>query len=228
MTVEDTGFEAMASHGERSWVLALVAGASVVGAAVFGSLKRVWNPYLRELETKGLLQHGEARSWDGEKDHRREMVARYAWAIPSDLVIEKMVEFSPKYVEIGAGQGYWAKALTEAGAKVYAYDDGSWKYRPVWFDVQEGGPEKIRDHVDADTALLLVWPDYEGNLASDSLETYLQEGGDKLVYVGEQEYGCTANDKFFEDLEAMTLEDVERIPRWYGLNDRAYFYRKKT
>lgn len=216
----------MTSHGERSWVLAIVAGAGVVGAAVLGSLKRVWNPYLRELESRGLLRYDKARSWERDKDHRHEMVQRYAWAIPSDRVLEKMVEFSPKYVEIGAGQGYWAKALTEAGAKVYAYDNGSWQYRPVWFDVQEGGPEKIRDHVDKDTALLLVWPDYKGNVASDSLETYLQEGGDKLVYVGEQEYGCTANEKFFEDLKAMNLEEAEQIPYWDGLRDRAYFYRK--
>ena len=215
----------MAAEGERSWLAVLVAGATVVGAAIVGSMKRTWNPYLRSLEDGGFMQHDVVKNRD---ELRKKFVEKYSWAIPSDRAILKMVEFSPKYVEMGAGQGYWAKALTEAGAKVLAYDDGSWEYKPVWFDVEKGTPESIRGHVDADTALLLVWPDYDGNVASDSLDTYLDEGGEKLVYVGEGPYGCTANDKFFEELERMSLVDVERLPVWDGLHDRAFFYRKKA
>lgn len=94
----------------------------------------------------------------------------YSWAIPDQEAVDFLAGLGP-IVEIGAGTGYWARCITEAGGDVIAYDlcggemgtdvqenhwhrDDSWH----WFDVQEGGPEVAAAH--PDRALLLCWPPY--------------------------------------------------------------------
>mmetsp|Transcript_7858 Transcript_7858/g.19988 ORF Transcript_7858/g.19988 Transcript_7858/m.19988 type:complete len:164 (-) Transcript_7858:188-679(-) len=46
---------------------------------------------------------------------------KYAWAIPDQRAIRIIANFSP-LVEIGAGKGYWAMLLRQAGADVLALD----------------------------------------------------------------------------------------------------------
>jgi hypothetical protein len=50
-----------------------------------------------------------------ETADRHALVDRYGWAIPTDEAIAALVELSP-LVEIGAGRGYWAHLLRQAGA----------------------------------------------------------------------------------------------------------------
>mgnify|MGYP006276795777 CR=1 FL=1 len=160
MRVEDVGLGAMISEQEGKSLWGLLAATAAIAGATIASAKKIWNPYLRELEDKKLFEEGEVyKDYDfgTYRDHREGMTEKYAWAIPSDEVIEEMVEFAPKYLEMGAGSGYWARALNEAGAEVEAYDDGSWEYPPTWYDVKKGGVEKIPDHVDPESSLLLVW-----------------------------------------------------------------------
>lgn len=52
---------------------------------------------------------------------RGESVKKYSWAIPSEEVIRALASMGP-ILEVGAGTGYWANLLTQAGAKVTCFD----------------------------------------------------------------------------------------------------------
>lgn len=185
------------------------------------------NPYHQEAEA---AKYGRS---DFRQDRRDELVAKYAWAIPNDNAIQLLAGMGP-IVEMGAGNGYWAKLIADAGGKIEPYDKNpgrhhynSGAFGSVWYPVLDGGPEQItvrhKDHV-----LLLVWPPYEGALAFDALTRYLKVGGKTVVFVGEGQGGCTADDRFFGLLRARFEEvgDTD-IPQWYGIHDYLTVYQRR-
>lgn len=148
---------------------------------------------------------------------RKKLIWAYSWAIPSPEAIVTIASHG-SIVEIGAGNGYWAWLLTQAGADVVAYDHGA-EQVPKWFAVRSGDPESVSKH--QDRALLLCWPPYNESMAGDALKNY---SGSNVIYVGEWG-GRTADSKFHQALErdwrvTQTLE----IPRWPGFEDRVYFF----
>jgi hypothetical protein len=172
---------------------------------------------------------------------RRECVKMYAWAIPTEDAIKRIVECGP-IVEIGAGSGYWANLITHFGGDVLAYD----KYKPEknknysfecgWFDVQKGGPEKATEH--SDRALFLCWPPYAEPFASECLAAYK---GNTVIFVGEGWGGCTGDDAFFKTLGDDVWDDdydqskaewekvcEMNIPQWSGIHDYLMIFKRKT
>jgi hypothetical protein len=162
--------------------------------------------------------------------HRDRLVYKYSWAIPTARVITKVARLGP-IVEIGAGAGYWARLIREAGGDIVAYDtyppnqrnngycDSS---KTTYHPVLQGGPEKALEH--PDRALMLCWPPYQNNMASTSLKNY---AGDTLIYIGEPEGGCTADRKFFEELKR-SWRQVGRcsLPQWYHMYDTLAIYQR--
>jgi hypothetical protein len=151
---------------------------------------------------------------------RNTMVNKYAWAIPCDEAIEELVKLSP-LVEIGAGTGYWAKLVKEAGGTIICYD-----IKPpelVWHDVNQCGTEAAERKLDT---LFLCWPPYDDTMAHDCLKLYK---GNKLVYIGEGYGGCTGCNLFHELLNNEWIL-VKRIylPQWNGIHDSMYIYERKA
>lgn len=155
-----------------------------------------------------------------DKIVRSDHCQRYAWAVPDENAIEVLAALSP-IVEVGAGTGYWAKLLTQAGADVLAYDDLSWQglKHGSWFSVAQGGPEIAAAH--PDRALLLCWPPYNTPMACQALHRY---AGATLAYVGEGQGGCNADDRFFVQLERRRRV---AIPQWRGIHDMLTIYKRK-
>jgi hypothetical protein len=168
----------------------------------------------------------------------------YSWAIPTEETVRYMAESAPSgIVEIGAGSGYWAWMLEQAGADVVAYDlnppdgsdpddlddslrpGGSWHSRQrAWFDVRRGGVEVAREH--PGRTLFLCWPLYDNPMAFLALGAY---GGTDLFYVGEREGGCTADDAFFDQLELEWKEVATLdVVQWSGINDCFQHYERKA
>lgn len=176
----------------------------------------VKNPYLAEFKASG--------------GRRRDVLTRrYAWAIPDADVIRKMAEFSPSYVEIGAGTGYWARMLADAGVTVYAYDNNSWKMSEgdLWHPVARGDEKSAAKHPEA--ALLLVWPPYESSMGANAVAAYLDAGGKKVVYVGEGKYGCTGDSALHDLFESeFNRTGYTAIPTWEGVNDFAQFFVRRS
>jgi hypothetical protein len=148
---------------------------------------------------------------------RFRFVHHFAWAIPTDEALEAV---GGHVVEVGAGGGYWAELLRARGATVHAYDPlpgrNHWVDR-LWGSVRMGDATAAGEHPDA--TLLLCWP-ISGPPPSDALAAYLDAGGQRLVYVGEHEGGCCADEAFFRALErAMRQVDSCSLPQFPGIHD---------
>ncbi|CAM9339292.1 unnamed protein product, partial [Phaeothamnion confervicola] len=164
---------------------------------------RLFDPALEEDERLALF---ESVAEKGE-----ELVRRYAWAIPDERAIQAAAEFSP-IVEIGAGGGYWASLLRARGADVKAYDlepsrarekgKGKAKKRKserkeegedeeivFWTEVLEGGPPVLEEDGNAERALLLCYPDFDGSTNDNdepmSLQCLQRSETDVVIHVGE-------------------------------------------
>ncbi len=156
---------------------------------------------------------------------RLDMVRKYAWAIPDEGAIEVIKKYGP-IVEMGAGTGYWANVLSQAGVDIIAYDSKPFKNgwcKGKWFKVKWGRSTKLALH--SDRALFLCWPPYSTKMAINAIKNYL---GDTLIYVGESTGGCTADDSFFSEINKNWVR-VERyeIPQWPGLHDYLNVYKRK-
>ena len=157
---------------------------------------------------------------------RKDLFKKYAWAIPTPDIINRIVQFAPRIVEIGAGTGYWESLLADAGADIVAYDIAPCKNDwcdGQWFDVQPGGTEMAVEH--HDRALFLCWPPYDETMAIDALNTYK---GRAVIYIGEGSGGCTGDDRFHERLRRFWKEvDCFPLEQWDGLHDYLCLYRRK-
>lgn len=157
---------------------------------------------------------------------RQRAVRAYSWAVPTGEVIRILAR--QPIVEIGAGTGYWAKLIAEAGGDVVAYDPDPHRNAYVdgeHFPVRKGGTRWVAQH--ADRALFLCWPPYDDGVAALALRTYRKAGGKKLFYVGEWRYGCTANNQFFDELEKYWIcNECLSIPNWDGIHDKFNVYER--
>ena len=139
--------------------------------------------------------------------NREQFVETYSWSIPSprDIAWIKDKLNGQDVVEIGAGAGYWAWQLSQAGVDVVAYD-----VNPVedgdngWTVAQSSYHTVLRDDASAakahpHRALMICWPRYSHPMAAHGLASY---AGDTVIYIGESDGGCTADGSFFELLEA--------------------------
>jgi len=127
----------------------------------------------------------------------------YSIISPGDVTWIKKLVRDATVVELGAGRGYWAWQLRQAGVKVQAYDPGTpgedneyFKTAGRFSHVFRRDHTAIDDYPDA--VLMMVWPGYGAEWAADALKRYR---GDMLIYAGESMGGCTADDEFYEVLE---------------------------
>lgn len=162
---------------------------------------------------------------------RRDLCMTFAWSIlsPGDVAWMKERLAGRGLVEIGAGKGYWADQLMQAGVDVVAYDpcevsESKYAVGDPWFPVVSGAAEAAAAH--PDRALTLCWPSYNEPWAQQALSTY---AGSQLFYAGEGAGGCCADDAFFEALEA-EWEEIETCPHhitYSGIHCHLTEYRRK-
>lgn len=160
---------------------------------------------------------------------RHGLVTTHSWAVPTKQAIDQIVKHSPAgVVEIGAGTGYWARLLRARGLFVQAYDEAphdNAQAKGKWSPVEKGGPEKAA--LWPSLTLLLCWPPYNTPMAFECLVAYK---GDTLVYVGEGPGMATGDAAFHEELEDHWIEledEYVSIPRWTGIRDGLFVYRRK-
>jgi hypothetical protein len=180
------------------------------------------NQYFQEFS---LLKSSAMFSYE----ERSSMARKYAWAIPSDEAIQKLVSLSP-VVEVGAGTGYWASLVSEAGCYIRAFDSappkfGTNKYNHTepCFRV-ERGQANVTSRFTHRT-LFLCWPPYDTGMATEAIRAYK---GKTVVFVGESQGGCTGNDEFHDMLrDRFNLVDSVELPRWSGINDYMSVWNRK-
>jgi len=201
------------------------------------------NPYW-EIVGPSVSERGGRRVVDGGNPEgsaqlafaQMTLQATYAYAIPSPETIEWMSDFCAGFpvLEVGAGRGYWAAQLSQAGIAVNAFeleppdvrDNVSFPQAAgqadTWYSVcttdglssaQQGG------HM-----LFLCWPPgWENPMASEALATFEAAGGDRLVYIGEPRGGKTGDAAFFDALtDRWKLESTDPgYVAWWNLADEA-------
>jgi hypothetical protein len=172
-----------------------------------------------------------SKSYKKEWTKRGYFTKKYSWAVPNKTAIQKIKKFSKKeqILEVGAGLGLWAYLLREAGANVIATDDFSWKKKNQnkrnFTKVEKLNVQNSLNKYKDAGVLLLVWPPYDKPMANNALKKFK---GNKLVYIGEDEEGATANDNFDNRLEKHWEQvDQYNIPQWIGLHDNMKFYERK-
>lgn len=163
---------------------------------------------------------------------RHDYVGVYSWTItdPASVVFVAMHAHNG-LVDPMAGTGYWAYVLSQLDVDVVSYDldgpdDNTWhKGKEPWVDIELlDATLSVVKH--PDRTLLLSWPPYSMDIAVRTLNAYR---GNRLIYIGEPEGGCTASDLFFEVLDQEWKEVVEHRPvQWWGLHDRITVYERKT
>jgi hypothetical protein len=154
---------------------------------------------------------------------RRQLVWAFAWAVPSRQAITEIALHGP-LIEIGAGTGYWAWVMKQAGADIVAYDHAV-EAPPFWSEVLRGGPERVAEH--ADRTLFLCWPPMGEPLAADCLSAYR---GERVLSIGERGDSARTGDARFRELLAREFveEQVVELPHWPGFTDCLTVYRRLT
>jgi SAM-dependent methyltransferase len=162
---------------------------------------------------------------------RRELVDRFAWAIPTEEALAVLVRHTP-LLDAGAGTGYWAALLRARGADVVACDlapPGSGRAnayhrtgRP-WTEVRQASAVEATC-VHRDRTLLLCWPPHDDDAAGYlPLRAYR---GDVVVHVGDRG-GASGSARLHREL-ALNWTRVEeiRLPSWPWLDERLTVYRR--
>lgn len=163
-----------------------------------------------------------------KKQKRLELINKYSYAIPNNEAIKAIIKYSP-LIEIGAGHGYWAFLLSQAGADIIAFDDYSWFGKTVldsknfYMNIEKANHKILKNHPDRN--LLLCWPPPFDDMAYKCLKCFK---GKYFIYIGEDYKGCTANDKFHEYVydNFITVEQIE-IPTWSDFYDKLFIYKRK-
>ncbi|MGL5911571.1 MAG: hypothetical protein ACRCZP_16345 [Phycicoccus sp.] len=190
-------------------------------------------------------------SWSSALARRGELVTRYSWAIPSAEALSAIAQHAPPHgiVEIGAGGGYWASLLQQAGVPVVAYDPApppntsQWHDGHPWADVLLGDHTSVIGH--PDRALMLCWPNYDEGYGAEAVDLY---GGDTVIFIGERSSGCTGDARLHallgeadcwcphelcvcgaQSTTPLFREVAEvAIPQWQGIHDSLRVHRRIT
>lgn len=163
--------------------------------------------------------------------------AVYSYAVPTRRAIRQIAKFldGRAVLEVGAGRALWAHLLMGEGVAVDATDNAKpteAEYPPFVQSKSDMTYQPVRlleaAKAAASTtaqALMLIWPPYALPMSAQALERFK---GDRVVYVGEHEGGCTGTGRFHVLLDRdYRLAQTIQIPQWDGLHDEVMLYSRK-
>ena len=183
-----------------------------------------------------------AMNWKIEGVSARGVLAeQYAWAIPSPDALAAIADFARDcgIIEVGAGTGYWAALLRDLGVDVLAYDafppgregvTNPYRHRQSYVPVHHWEDQRasVALEMERTRALMLCWPCYSEDWAWRTLRAYLDVGGQRVIYIGEGEWGCNATEAFFATLRTRFKTPIYApIPSWPGIHDGVELYERK-
>jgi len=183
-----------------------------------------------------LDQHGHCNALYRAEKHiymdymvaRSSCTERGMWAIVTMDWTAQLAEWigNRKVLEIMAGRGWLAKALSAHGVDIVATDNNSWderhsKSKCIWPVVPMGALEAVEHADDFDADILIVsWPPYGDDTVCTACDAWKIEK--PIVYIGEGDGGCNAPDRFWQHFEM--LDDAPDIPlmSWDGIHDHIF------
>ena len=159
---------------------------------------------------------------------REGLCRTFAWAVPDQGSLDLITTYSP-ICDVGAGTGYWAWMLSQNGCDVIAYDtvlpfveQNTYHDSKKYFAVRQCD-ENFKPP--SDRTLMMCWPPYADPMAATYLKRYK---GDTLIYIGENDGGCTADGDFFSQINHhWQHEHIHQPPQWDGINDYLWIYSRR-
>ena len=154
-----------------------------------------------------------------------------SWSVPDEGATEAIKGFveGGRILEVGAGNGLYSVLLNRSGVYCKPTDNYGTKYFVCDNNLTE--IEKL-DETQAITkygdyeVLMMIWPPPSDPMACKALKAFK---GNKVIYAGENEYGCTADYDFFQELDANWVAvDTYGNPQFNGFGDSFTFYRRRT
>jgi hypothetical protein len=174
------------------------------------------NEYKKKFDELREKDSFKGEQWFGK---RQELVEEYSWAVPNAEVLLYLSQFD-NIVEVGAGNGYWAHCIEEAGGSVEPYDVDPAPEHDQWTAVGQRDCLRLGEP-SYDQPMLMVWPPTHNTMASE----IAREKPPHLLYVGEEKGGCTANNTFFKILESeYGLVGKIDLPSYAGVDDNFFHY----
>jgi hypothetical protein len=165
--------------------------------------------------------HADISMWVGRDD----IISRGMWAIVDKIWTKKLAKWigGRTCLEVMAGAGWLAKALSEYGIDIIATDNGAWDARHskmvIVHPIEKlNGIEATHKYCDRDI-LIISWPPYGDMDICHICEQWM----DKLIiYIGEDDGGCNAPEEFWQRFN--TIKPQPRIPlmAWSGIRDSVY------
>ena len=151
---------------------------------------------------------------------------KFGSAVLNRATVEFILPRGP-LVEVGAGLGYWARELRDAGMEIAATDPDTgtgWPGAETWTKVEKlTAQEALARYPERN--MLLVWPDRQGEWPAQALREFR---GELILHVGEPPGGCTGTPEMYQEMERNYETVSERpVPRFAGANDRLTVLRRK-
>lgn len=159
--------------------------------------------------------------------------------------LAKLLE-GKKCLEIMAGSGCLSKALQDCGIDIIATDsyqneeyssgyDLFGKWRTHFTDVEKLlAIEAIEKYGKDMDIIVCSWPPYNSCALTHALDRQFElNPNTKVIYIGEDDGGCTADYSFFEkydetDEDSELTAEVNRLyKRWYSICDSIYLVTQK-
>lgn len=159
---------------------------------------------------------------------------RYAFPLISkdwtEYLVKNIIKDS-KCLEIMSGSGMLSYALLEAGATIISTDNFEWSEN---IDHYSNWKRKTFTHIEVMDAIdaikkfgkevefiIMSWPPYNEPIAYEVLKTMREVNPNlKLIFIGEDYGGCTADDNFFDNVKE--IEDKEIINHLDYINDNLF------
>jgi hypothetical protein len=207
----------------------------------FAQYAALWD----SIEQAGPKYRGDALGADFDPDlfmierqRREQFLANFAYAVPTVEAVQKAVQFAAgPILEVGAGRGLWAYLIRLENGTIRPTDlhvkgrvmQTSNPYMGLqsgaaWLSVEQADAAQAAAHASEPT-LMMVWPSYSDSWAGEALKKFT---GQRLIYVGEKDGGCTGNDALHDELAAAwVLSSTVRIPQWVGMHDTMWLYQRR-
>lgn len=182
---------------------------------------------------KDLNQQRIGFIWDTREAH----IPNQGWFVLTQEVARRLGSYlrGKQVVEVFAGTGYLAHHLRKTAdldrRSYRAYDNRTgWASKVYYPGVSK--KNAFRALIKRADVVVMTWPEYTENHAVRIVTK--MEPGQVLVYNGEPQGGCCANDRFFEilDRDFIKIESLSNRLNdghftFFGIHDRWAVYKKR-
>ena len=179
----------------------------------------------------GMDEHGWARpKWYDSDSHRgwtarTECTERGMWAIVDRPLAQALATYidGRQVLEIMAGAGWLAKALSDEGVSIIATDSQEWdarhdKMARVYPVEQLEASEAIAHYPHAEV-LIVSWPPYGEGAVVEAGQCW--GSGRPIIYIGEGQGGCNAPDEWWDHFDHDASVQIA-LMSWCGMHDHVW------